>query len=342
MTHYFTRNENDENFYGQHIAPRLPSRLFDAHVHLNLPAHIENVPEERWKNDWALECGHLLPVEHAYACAAELFPGVDYFITGFPLPAQEADIRGNNRYLAEQHAKGAVVAFMSVRPEWTDEDVEEQLLQGGFVGFKPYPDMVSGVKGAEISIYDYMPRRQWKILDRHKKAVMLHLPRRGRLADDDNVRELLEIREDYPDVTVIIAHFGRSFNPVFLEEGLNKLDGAEGFYFDTAAVINPRVYDVAFDRIDHRRILYGSDMPIVFWHGRREWTETAYINLSSEDYSWNTNRRDPEIEKTYTIYLYEEVRAILDGAEQNGLSREQQEDIFRLNATRALGLAEGE
>lgn len=101
MNPYFTRNKYDEAFYEQHIAPRLPAGLIDAHVHLNLPAHIEKVPEERWKSDWALECGHLLPVEHAYTCAAELFPGVDYFIAGFPLPAREADIRDNNRYLAE-------------------------------------------------------------------------------------------------------------------------------------------------------------------------------------------------------------------------------------------------
>ena len=341
MKPYFTRNQNDKQFYDRYIAPRIPDNIFDAHIHLNLPEHIEDLPEERLRSDWALECGHLLPVEDAYACASELFPGIEYFMAGFPLPAREADLQGNNKYLAKKKSEGAIAPFMCVRPEWPVDEVEEQLLSGSFVGFKPYPDMVSGVKGADISIYDFLPKDQWKILDRYKKAVMLHLPRKGRLADDDNVRELLEIRLGYPDVTIIVAHFGRSYTPFYLREGLKKLKGGEGFYFDTAAVVNPDVFRVAFDSIDHKFILYGSDMPMVLWHGRREWTEKSYTNLSSEDFSWNTDRRSPEVEKTYTFYLYEEVRSILDGAENRGLTKNQIADIFRSNALRALSLDSG-
>jgi predicted TIM-barrel fold metal-dependent hydrolase len=255
------------------------------------------------------------------------------------MPVREADIPANNRYLAGEQAAGKVTAFMCVRPEWDPEQVEAELVRDGFVGFKPYPDMVSGVKGADISIFDYLPEDQWAILDRNRRAVMLHLPRRGRLADDDNVRELLDIRQRYPNVTIIIAHFGRSFNPVYLTVGLDKLGGGEGFYFDTAAVLNPEVYDIAFDRIDHRSILYGSDMPIVLFHGRRTWTRDMYVNHSSEDFSWNTDREPPEVEQNYTLFLYEEVRAILEAAKRAGLSVKEKQDIFRGNALRALGQA---
>ncbi len=60
MTPYFTLRERDREFYREHIGPRLPRRLFDAHVHANLPEHVSMVPPERWLTDWALETGHLL------------------------------------------------------------------------------------------------------------------------------------------------------------------------------------------------------------------------------------------------------------------------------------------
>ena len=101
---------------------------------------------------------------------------------------------------------------------------------------------------------------------------MLHIPRAGRLADDENVRELRDFRQRFPRVKIIIAHFGRSFCPVYLSDGLRKLGDASGFFFDTSGVINPRVYDIAFSCINPSTILYGTDMPIFFWHGKREWT----------------------------------------------------------------------
>jgi predicted TIM-barrel fold metal-dependent hydrolase len=259
-------------------------------------------------------------------------------MAGFPWPIREADLRANNAYLARLSREGRLSPFMVVRPEWPSEEIEQTLLSGGFVGFKPYPDMHTGVKGADISIFDFFLHEQWALLDRHKKAVLLHLPRKNRIADDDNVRELLEARDKYPDVTIIVAHFGRAFCPIYLEEGLHKLGDVSGFYFDTAAVINPAVYDLAFSRIPIKRILYGSDMPILLWHGKREWTEREYINLCREPFSWNQKRRSREEEAQYTLFLYEQMRSILDALDRHGLSEEDKAGVFALNAKDALKL----
>jgi len=336
MNPYFHRNGRDRAFYREHLAPRLPKRILDAHVHVNLPEHVAMVPEERWRSDWALEAGHLLPVPDAYDCARELFPDADYFINAFPWPIREADLRANNGYLAAMQAEGRISALMCVKPDWDPEEVERTLLDGGFRGFKPYPDMVSGSKGADMSIFDFMPGAQWDILEKHGKAIMLHLPRKGRLSDDDNVRELKEIRDAYPSVTIIIAHFGRSFCPCFLREGIDKLGNADGFYFDSSAVTNPEVYDIAFGELSSERIIFGTDMPITFWHGKQACEGRTYANVTSEDYSWNTNRRPPEEEALYTIFIYEEARAVLDALERNGLGTDIKERVFDLNARRAL------
>jgi predicted TIM-barrel fold metal-dependent hydrolase len=335
----FDYTEVDKAFYDKYIEPRIPDDVYDVHVHMNLPEHADMIPEERFLKDWALQCGHILTVDDAYSMAAKIFPGVNYRIAGFPWPILEADIEGNNKYMADMRREGRIDPFMCVRPEWEPETIEKTLLEDGFVGFKPYPDMVSGEKGADISIFTFFPHEQWKILERNRLAVMLHLPRKGRFADDDNIRELDEVRQKYPSVTIILAHFGRSFCPYYLKEGLRKLKEADGFYFDTAAVLNPEVYDVAFSEIAVDKILYGSDMPIPLIHGRRAWTEREYINYSREDFVWNKDSHEsPEIEKNYTIFLYELIKAILDGMEKAGLSEGQKKAVFKDNSLKALKL----
>lgn len=338
MISYFEYTSEDKIFYESRIKPRIPSKIFDIHVHINLPEHVKNVTQERIRSDWALECGYILSTEEAYSYAGKLFPDARYTIAGFPWPIREADLSQNNKYLAEMASMGRLSPFMSIMPDWDNETVEQTLVDGGFVGFKPYPDMVSGAKGADISIFDFMPHSQLAILNRHKKTLMLHLPRKQRLADDSNVRELLEMRDRYPDITIIIAHFGRSFCPVYLEEGLHKLRDIQGFYFDTSAVINPDVYTVAFDNIPPENILYGSDMPITLWHGKREWTRTGYTNICREEFSWKKRHMSVEIESKYVIFLYEEVRAILDALDRHYPGGEEKELLFFRNAERISGL----
>jgi uncharacterized protein len=335
---YYRRTAFDAAYYSEHLEGRMPREIFDIHVHINLPEHIEAMPPERIRSDWALECGQVLTCDGAYALAGDLFPGIPYRIAGMPWPIREADLTANNAYLAAQKKAERLEPFMVVRPEWDPEEVERTLLEGAFAGFKPYPDMVSGVKGADIGIFQFIPREQWRLADKHGKAVMLHLPRKERFADDDNIRELHEIRELFPRLRIIIAHLGRSFTPYYLEEGLRKLGGAEGFHFDLSGVLNPKVHDIAFRRIPFSRLLYGSDMPIFLWHGTREWTERTYTNLAREDFSWSRNHRPADVEARYTIFMYEQLRNILDTMDRLGIAAEERAAFFSGNAREVLGL----
>lgn len=325
----------DKAFYEQNLKHRIPERIFDVHVHLNLPEHIPEISEKRLFSDWAFECGLVLPCETAYAYAAQMFPDTDYRIAGFPWPIQEAWLKENNGYLLEEKRKGRITPFMAVRPDFSEDYLEEQIKF--FCGFKPYPDLVSTVKGDEISIFRFLPHRQLALLNRHRKAVVIHLPRKGRIASPDNVKELLEIRQRYPEIRIVIAHFGRSFNPVYLQEALAQMGtDAAGFFYDTAAVLNPQVYRLAFERLPLNRILYGTDAPIMLWHGKRTWTERTYINLAREPYSWNTHAEGEAAEAGYTLFLYEQMKVILDLLEEMGLGEEVKDDLFYGNAARLL------
>lgn len=201
--------------------------------------------------------------------------------------------------------------------------------------------MVSDVKGADISIFTFMPHWQLEILNRCHKTVVLHLPRKGRIADKDNIRELLEMRQKYPDIQIVIAHFGRSFNPCYLETALKEMKkDIIGFYWDTAAVLNPEVYRVAFENLPANRILYGTDAPIMLWHGKRKWTQDTYINLVREPFSWNNHEEGREEERKYTLFIYEQMRSILDMIDQMDMGKEWKTQIFCKNAKRLLAVGD--
>ena len=339
MNSWFVRDENDARYYAEHIENRLPESVFDAHVHLNLPEHVEKVSAQTVAGDWALQCGMSMSYEEAVAYHEALFPDVAMKMLALPLPLTEADMPANNAYLAGLVGENKVTALMGIRPEWDAESVEKQLLEGEFAGFKPYPYMAASEKGAEVSIFDFLPHHHLKLADRYGKTVLLHLPRKGRLADDDNIREIREIIQKYPGLRLVIAHFGRSFNVVYLREGLRKLGtDKSALYFDTAAVMNPAVHQEGLQQLRTDQILFGTDMPILLWHGTRKWTETEYFNLSREDFPWNRHPY-PEDEKNYTFFLYEQVRAMLDALEQSGASRQEIAGVFFKNACRVYQTA---
>ena len=336
MLPFFEYTDVDRQFYSDHVAPRIPGDIFDVHVHIFLKKHVDMIPEEKAGAFWANECAHVLSADDAHACAHEMYPDTRYAYAGFPTPSPLADVEGMNEYVAQEAAAGKCVPLMAVRPEWSADYVEEKFVSGAYAGMKPYPGMVEGGSRGEVGVFEFMPHDQWDILNRHKKAVMLHIGRKERFADGRNISDLLTARDRYPDVTIIVAHLGRSYCPWYLKEGLKKMGDPSGFYFDTTAVINPEVYDVAFDSIPAEKILYGSDMHVLFWHGKREWDEKNYYNITRENYSWNTNRRSPKEEAAYTLFLYEQMKSILDAIDKHGLSESEKRYVFGLNARRAL------
>ena len=104
----------------------------------------------------------------------------------------------------------------------------------------------------------------------------------------------------------------------------------------TITVDGTRRSILAFEKIPLTNILYGSDLPILFWHGKREYTEKQYTNLCRENYSWNKHLDSPENEEKYTLFIYEQLRAILDAADMTGLDNKNKEAIFYDNAYRLL------
>ena len=313
--------------------------ILDAHTHINLPEHICDISPERIQNDWALQTGLHMTADDAAYYYGTLFPDQQISIVSFPFPVKEAHIEENNDYVAQcARLKKIAYGLMCVKPGYSCEYIEAQVREKGFAGLKPYPDMVSGEKGAQIGIFEFLPHAQLALAERMHLPVVLHLPRAGRMPDADNLRELREIRQAYPDLVLVIAHLGRCFTPYHLRLALDRLGtDAEGFLFDTAAVLNPEVLKIALERLSTRQILFGTDEPIFLWHGYREWTETSYHNVARENFLWNTHHKDAQTEAGYTLAVYRQLDNLLNALDDAGAGEAARDAIFRGNCARVFG-----
>jgi uncharacterized protein len=332
MLEYFKKEQHDVRFYEEFIKDRLPTKIVDAHTHLNLPEHVTNISEAAIKGDWALECGLVMTDEDSIHYYDTLFPDTSVDNIIFPWPLVEADIKGNNEYISSLIAGKNKCGLMTIRPEWHVDYIESEYIKGGFSGFKPYPYFASSLKGADVSIFDFMPKEHFKLADKLNASVLMHLPRSGRLAADGNISEICTIIEMYPNIKLVLAHIGRCFNLKPLKQGLAKLgDSVAELYFDTAAVMNPQVLEFTFDHLSENQILFGTDFPILLWHGKREWSDTKYFNLCKEDFSWNTHKY-PDQEDQYTFFVYEQIKNILDVIFRSGNGKELAQKVFFQNA----------
>jgi uncharacterized protein len=330
----------DREVYSREIAAWLPERIVDVHVHVSLPEHSGPVSAERKMLDWAMEVGIFQSWDELATSNRTLFPGKRVSSLVFGGVYREVDLDTNNAYvLRGARDPAAMSSGLYVTAPGFPEGRVRDALESGFLGIKPYPDLAP--QGSlEVSIYDFLPEAHLSVLNEFGGILMLHLPRAGRLADPDNIREVNEIAERYPMVRIILPHIGRAFCLPTAERGLKLYPRSPNLLFDTSANLNADVFSYALDTLGPERVLYGSDLPITLMHGAREHVGERYVNFTDGDYSWNSNRKSPEEEATYTYFLYQQIRAMIAACEMTGLGKPGMEMMMYENGARLLGLGE--
>jgi len=228
-----------------------------------------------------------------------------------------------------------------VCPDWPAERVASLLDQPRVVGVKPYYTLISHDpntrdKHLEASIFQFLPHSHLEVLNQRGAWVTLHVPKADRLGHPANIAEIRELRRRYPRVILVIAHLGRCYTLPHAEEAFPPLADDEGLYFDCSAVMNTDVHRLALKTFGFKRILYGSDNPVFYMRGRRQYRGRTYINRTSYPFFFNRERESPEIEAGYTLYMYEELLAIRRSCEALGLGPAHVAAIFRDNAMRLI------
>ncbi len=334
----FTYNDADRAFWEEHLENWVPQRLLDSHVHIVDPRfQIETITEEMKQQYWVNELSEMQDAATAVRCYGIVYPGRKVSCVAFGFPGLGWDIEGANQDISHEAVERGWYALAVIRPTWVPKQVEYYLNLPGVIGVKPYYTLLGYDRHTrdrylESSILDFLPHAQLEVLDHYRSWVTLHVPKADRLGHPENLREILEIRKKYPHIKLVIAHLGRCYTEPHAHEGLLPLKDDPGLYFDNSGVLNPIVHRLALEHIGYQRILYGTDNPVFYMRGRRQWHGRSYINRTSYPFYFNKDREPPEVESSYTLYLYEALKALKQACQDLGLGPVEVEHLFERNA----------
>jgi predicted TIM-barrel fold metal-dependent hydrolase len=343
LHHVWDYTDVDHAFWEEHLADWLPQRLFDAHTHVTEPRfRLVAMSEEKRRQYWVNEVAEPIGAADAERCSKTVFPGRDFSCLCFGSASLDYDVEGENASLQVECARRGWRRLAVVRPQWPAERIDRELNHPGVVGVKVYYALISNDpdtrdKHLEASIFDFLPHHQLEVLDARRAWVTLHVPKAGRLGHPANIAEVREIRRRYPNVVLVLAHLGRCYTLEHAREAFPPLADDEGLYFDSSAVLNPEVHRFALETFGPSRILYGSDNPVFYMRGRRQFKGRTYVNRTSYPFHFNRDRELPEVEAKYTLMMYEELRALRTACQQLGLDRLAIESLFHGNAERLMG-----
>lgn len=335
----------DQQFYSQRLHDFLPARLIDVHTHVWLDRFRskekdENVRAVTWPHRVALDNS----IEDLLESYRLLFPGkqVMPLIFGMAL-APGDDIDAGNDYVSFTAQRNQLPALIFADPKWNALDFEERIIAGHFLGAKVYLTRSDPrVAEKDIQIFDFLPHHQLEVLERHGWIVMLHIPRHARLRDSLNLAQMIEIEKTYPNVKVIIAHVGRAYCPEDIGNAFEVLGETRKMLFDFSANTCAATFEQAIRSVGPKRLLFGSDLPVVRMRMRRICEGGTYINLVPKglygDVSNDPHMReiDGEDAGRLSFFMYEEIDAFRRAAEATGLSKDQIEAIFFGNAAKIL------
>jgi glutamate-1-semialdehyde 2,1-aminomutase len=251
------------------------------------------------------------------------------------MPIPEMDVDRNNEHIGQTIRNDPSAAgLMLVRPSDTAEQIRRTVLESRFVGLKPYFTFVHWKAQNDVLLDDMLTADHLSVADELGLIVMIHLPRKGRLADPENIAALQRISAKYPRAKLVIAHVGRSYCEWAVRKGLNQVEGLLNVYFDTTFIQNSVVFQHLFEHVDASRVMFGTDLPDSAVHGQVVCVNGINLFVTRDAYPWSLSRPNEPIECTYMSY--ESLRAIRDGAERAGLSRDALQAIFYRNGRRLI------
>jgi predicted TIM-barrel fold metal-dependent hydrolase len=283
------------------------------------------------------------PVEHLVETYSLMFPGKSVTPLMFTTIVPDQKLDEANDYVARASRENKFPALIFSHPRWNSGELTRKIKAGGFLGAKSYLSLAPAYLPAkEIRIFDFFPRHQLEVLNKHGLVMMLHIPRDGRLRDPVNLAQMLEIEERYPNIKLIIAHVGRAYCPEDIGDSFKVLAKTRKMCFDCSANTNAETFRQLLETVGPKRVLFGSDMPILRMRTRRICENGFYVNIVPRgiygDISGDKHMREvngQEAERL-TFFMYEELDAFRRAAHAVKLSAREVEDIFYNNARQLL------
>ena len=338
----FEVKDIDKRVYEDELADFLPDNIIDIHT------HVHSIKHRKEKNtDRQVLWPSLVAAENTYDQLAEtyrlMFPGKTVNQLSFCNANTAEDYVIKNEYVASEAKKHGFHALYFSMPWEKGDELEYQCKKGGFLGLKSYLSFAGGdIEEKDIEIFDFFPHHQFATADRNGWIVMLHIPRRGRLGDPVNIRQLREIDETYPNAKVIVAHIGRAYADINAGNAFSELARTKNLFFDFSANTNENMMYKALETFGPKRLLFGSDLPITRMRTRRIIRNNTYINLVPKG-MYGDMTGVPHMEEVsgeeaekLTFFLYEELLSFKRAAAKAGLKSWDVRAVMYENAKNIL------
>jgi predicted TIM-barrel fold metal-dependent hydrolase len=326
-----TKHARNLKIFREELDAFLPRKVLDFHVHI---LNAEAVPAG---SQWNC-AGHPL-TQYGYddleRDLAELYPGRETAAVCFGVPDPAYDREANNRYVAEHANRARFFPLRLFDPNESDHAALRRDLAGGrFLGIKPYLNYVRNKKAGDVEINDMLPAWAMEIAHETGKLVMLHIPRKARLADSVNQTQLVELCRRWPKARIVLAHIGRAYFLKGVVGYLEALKGIPNLWYDLAMLNNWEVLEHLFGTVPPEKVLYATDTPLALAPGKSVEINDQYTYITPAP--WELAIHDREGRISYTSFVYEELRAIRKAVERLGLSPDFVRGLFWENGMRLL------
>jgi uncharacterized protein len=316
------------------FAEWLPDKIFDVHTHSWLREHnLEPIFNERVGLVFETESVSREDLQEAYNL---LFPGKRLEYLAFGMPLTTVDRVANNSYVSQSIDNQTSFGLYIAHPSEDAETLLKNLKAGNLVGFKPYLSYVTWKPLEKICIRDFLTDAMLEVAHTYSLPVMLHVPREKRIADPDNIEDLLYISRHYPKAKIILAHAGRAYSPDIIRTALEQLEGTN-FYLEFSNVQSAEVVTEVLKRLPLERVMYGSDIPVAVVRGIMFMLNGQRVVLTRKAFPWSISGKPGQLRCTFMGY--EQLRAMKKACQAVGLNRTDVQKLFYSNAKTLVSAA---